>query len=93
MIKTFVWFSIAFLLGGIAAVTYFSLFAPQHNDELNGNKQANYVSVSGNKYISVSQEYNKEPMKQIDSLTARSNEKFTRRNAIDHSSPVSFKQL
>lgn len=85
MVKTFVWLSIAFLLGGITAVTYFTLFVQEHKDATTVTSEAKYVSVSA--------QYNEYPMKHLDSLTARSNEKFTRRNAVNHPSPVNFKQL
>ena len=81
MIKTIVWCSISFLLGGIAAITYFTFFADYNNSQTK-------VVKSNVRYVTESQAYNDYTMKQLDSLTAASNNRFTRRNAVDHSVPA-----
>lgn len=78
MIKTIVYMTMAFLLGGIAAVTYFTLTAD--NDNLNQkNKSKDDLFIAK---ADVQKFYT---MKELDSLTAASNHKFTSRNAVDYS--------
>ncbi len=81
MNKTIVWCSISFLLGGIAAITYFTFFAD--NNAIQNKPVKNQV-----RYVTEAQAYNDYTMKQLDSLTAASNYKFTKMNAVDHSVPA-----
>ncbi len=78
MNKTIVWCSLSFLLGGIAAITYFTFF---------GGINSTPAKVVKNqvRYVTEAQAYNDYTMKQLDSLTAASNYRFTKRNAVDHS--------
>jgi len=86
MIRTIVYITIAFLLGGIAAVTYFTLTA-DNNANKNNKKDSFYVvQVEKMEFYS---------MKELDSLTAASNSKFTRMNAVDYSviDTTAFKKM
>ncbi|MGA7837921.1 MAG: hypothetical protein WB996_08135 [Ignavibacteriaceae bacterium] len=86
MIRTIVYMTIAFLLGGIAAVTYFTLTADNNVDK-NNKKDSFYVVQAEKKKL-----YS---MQDLDSLTAASNSKFTRRNAVDYSviDTTAFKKM
>jgi hypothetical protein len=78
--------TIAFLLGGVAAATYFTLAAD--NNVNKDNKKDKFFATQVEKGENYS-------MKQLDSLTAASNIKFTRRNAVDYSviDTTAFKKL
>ena len=78
-IKILVWGSIIFLLGGIALVTYLTCF--------NGNNGVNYAEQfekSRLRYITKADKGYAYTIKQLDSLTAADNYKFTKANAVDH---------
>ncbi|MGA7837236.1 MAG: hypothetical protein WB996_04670 [Ignavibacteriaceae bacterium] len=86
MVRIIVYMTIAFLLGGIAAVTYFN-FTADSNYVNNKKKDQFYLAqVEKNKSFS---------MKELDSLTAASNQGFTSRNAVDYSviDTTAFKKM
>lgn len=76
MIKIIVYMTLGFLLGGIAAVTYFTLTADNNLDKKNNKKNEFYVTrADKQKFYS---------MQEIDSLTAASNRRFTSMNAVEY---------
>lgn len=76
MIKIIVYMTLGFLLGGIAAVTYFTLTADNNLDKKNNKKDEFFVTRAEKQKFYT--------MKEIDSLTAASNRKFTSRNAVEY---------
>lgn len=88
MIKMIVYMTLAFLLGGIAAVTYFTLTADNNNINKKNYKKDQLFVVDGDKPRFYT-------MKELDSLTAASNRRFTSRNAVDYSviDTTAFKKM
>ena len=82
MVKTIVMLSVAFLLGGIIAVAYFTFFSGTNvENDKNVNIRAKYtMSVGENNYYSI---------KTIDSLTAATNYPVTVRNKVVRFNPDS----
>ena len=88
MIKTIVYMTLAFLLGGIAAVTYFTLLTDNNNMNKKNNRKDELFVVKAEKQRFYT-------MKELDSLTAASNRKFTSRNAVDYAiiDTTAFKKM
>ena len=78
MIKLIVYMTVAFLLGGIAAVSYYTFTG----ENAKANKR---IERKDDRFVLGEKNLKYDSMKELDSLTAADNHRFTSKNAVEYS--------